>query len=68
MIKQGSQFIADCPMRIGSMQVNAGDLFWVTTPAHTNIDAVKICRAGRGAIGTGKLIAVSDLLTHFKEA
>lgn len=61
MIRQGDCYVARGLFRLGRRTVRPGDVFWVTSPAHTNSDTVLLEREGRGTIGAGVRVSVADL-------
>ena len=48
------------------VNVNCGDLFWITSATYTNTTQVKIDRDGKGSIGNGYQMDNNTLLELFE--
>lgn len=66
MLKQCTQLIAKVDFSVNKgrgrpLQVKAGDVFWVTSPAHENAESFKFNRKGKGSIGDGPWLPIKYL-------
>jgi hypothetical protein len=64
-IEQCSLWCAKMPLVIGRCKPKQGDLFWVTTATYRNTEVVSIQRKGKGTLGSGYQVTVSQLLEFF---
>lgn len=67
MIKQCDIYKAKENLIIGRCKPMKGDLFWVTTPTHTNIESCSIQRKGKGSSGSGYQVSIEQLNQYFEK-